>query len=1128
MKQIRESKSRFCRYIVDIKDFKMIERIGGGGFGSVFLVQNLKTGENNAAKVINLNGSEEYYKRMINREIGIMIRCQHPTIIQFKGFSIKDFHDDKNVTIFMDHATKGSLASFLQKVKNGLLEEIYDNTNRQILLIGIARGMMYLHQHQIIHRDLKTDNILLDDNLYPLITDFGLSKFYGLGLSMSQSQQCGTLIYMAPEIMEGFQYNGKVDVYSFGILMYEIVTDSIPYPDLESRKMTSFQFTNKVVNENFRPKFEVPVKKSIQELIEKCWSKNPKERPTFEEIFKKLAYNIEESIDDIYDDQDVANVEEERKYYLDDVDEDAILFYADQIDEANSVQDDEMTHKFAQLKQGFESKLDLLLKENEEIKNKNLELNRKLDEMTTKFNKLNKKIEEEFNPLKQDYQEMKAKINDLNNIIDSLKSNIKESTKAHKQPSINSNDEKVEDAEMTVDEFNNLPIQSQKFVASKFKRKGSQFFKNVNDLLQYLLQYKLNDSVSYFRLEKNKDSQNISEANQICLLTNSVEILSENESFSISDFCDILSNFETIFIELKYQSASFDKLFAFAKNIKDKLKEKIEISLFLSSIEKIDSKIINEVSCISFDNSVVNIEKSAFKNWKSLKKVIIPSTITIIEGNAFEGCSSLTQITIPSSVTSIGNNAFKGCISLAQITIPSSVTEIKYSPFNNCTSLTEFIIPSSVTKIEQKLFSGCSSLTKLTIPSSISEIKEGFLYNCPKLSQLIIQQNPNSSDYRFKLIDNKFIVYKSDKSSNDYDILLFVLHDVVEITIPSYIKKIASSALNYCSLLKEVIIPSSVTSIGESAFENCSSLIKVSIPSSITKIEEQTFKYCSSLIEIKIPSSVKSIGDFAFFGCKSLKEFEFPSSVTEVGRTVIAHCESLTDVTIPSSVTKTGITFLSGCTSLKKTTILSPITMLEYGFFRDCTSLADVKLPSTLKTLEEYAFCNCTSLKKIELPSSLNVIGISAFYNCTSLIEINIPSSVTEIKYDAFCQCSSLTKINIPSSVTVLENALFFSCKSLKKVTIPSSITEIKKSVFLQCSSLTEISIPSSVTKIGERAFAKCASLTEIDIPSSVTEIGKDAFYYSALKQVSIPSSMNTNSFLEKIGIKSNIKVIEK
>ena len=84
------------------------------------------------------------------------------------------------------------------------------------MLISIARGMMILHQLHIIHRDLKAENILVDEDFYPRITDFGLSKFFDPYHSMSQSiKDSGTAIYMAPEVIESDHFNTKADVYAF-------------------------------------------------------------------------------------------------------------------------------------------------------------------------------------------------------------------------------------------------------------------------------------------------------------------------------------------------------------------------------------------------------------------------------------------------------------------------------------------------------------------------------------------------------------------------------------------------------------------------------------------------------------------------------------------------------------------------------------------------------------------------------------------------------------------------------------------------------------------------------------------------------------------------------------------------
>ena len=224
--------------------------------------------------------------------------------------------------------------------------------------------MKYLHDRNIIHRDLKSGNILLDENFHPLITDFGLSKIFDMGHSKSQTQFAGTLIYMAPEIIEEDEYDRKADVYSFGILMYEIVTDLFPYPELQNGEMKKSQFQRNVVKKNLRPEFKYPVKKEMQELIEQCWSKDPNDRPTFKEIFNKLTNR-------------------NRSYFLDGVDEDEVDLYIEDITETTDPieelhkQNAELEREIQQLSEENESqksRIETLVSNNEKLTtaNKNL------------------------------------------------------------------------------------------------------------------------------------------------------------------------------------------------------------------------------------------------------------------------------------------------------------------------------------------------------------------------------------------------------------------------------------------------------------------------------------------------------------------------------------------------------------------------------------------------------------------------------------------------------------------------------------------------------------------------------------------------------------------------------------
>ena len=353
MKSPRAKKSSE-NYLIDLNDYDIIRNINTGGFGAINLVQNKKNGKEYAAKT-NLIPNKSQNKLFISREVRILIHIQHLTIIQFRGFSYVDFNGNKNITILMDYMKEGSLANLIDLESKSLLPSNYDNTNRQIILVGIARGMMLLHNRCVIHRDLKPENILLDSDFRPRITDFGLSKFFDPHHSMTMSMaNTGTAAYMAPEVINSDHFNTKADVYAFGILMYEVIGGKRAYEDLlhGKKRLNEFQLKMKVI-EGLRPEFDFPIKKGLKKMIEKCWSKDPKERPTFEEIFKKLSLSNEDYFlefeenheepkitdnDDDDEDEDDDDVFSKR-FCLEGVDEGKLLDYVDEIKKDHSADD---------------------------------------------------------------------------------------------------------------------------------------------------------------------------------------------------------------------------------------------------------------------------------------------------------------------------------------------------------------------------------------------------------------------------------------------------------------------------------------------------------------------------------------------------------------------------------------------------------------------------------------------------------------------------------------------------------------------------------------------------------------------------------------------------------------------
>ena len=142
--------------------------------------------------------------------------------------------------------------------------------------------MAYMHKHRLLHRDLKPANILLDENMEPKISDFGLSKFVNSGETMQQSQSLGTPCYVAPEVVDGSgSYGFMSDVFSFGMTMYAVLSGSAP----------KISMSSSILN-GARPPRSQKILPEYWKLIEDCWDQDQNMRPCFEEIVTRLESEI--------------------------------------------------------------------------------------------------------------------------------------------------------------------------------------------------------------------------------------------------------------------------------------------------------------------------------------------------------------------------------------------------------------------------------------------------------------------------------------------------------------------------------------------------------------------------------------------------------------------------------------------------------------------------------------------------------------------------------------------------------------------------------------------------------------------------------------------------------------------
>ncbi|KAI5683425.1 hypothetical protein M9H77_04653 [Catharanthus roseus] len=219
-----------------------------------------------------------FLEKQFTSEVALLLRLNHPNIITFIAACKKP----PVFCIITEYLAGGSLRKFLHQ------QEPYSLPLNLVLKLAldIAHGMQYLHAQGILHRDLKSENLLLDEYMCVKVADFGISCL---------ETQCGsakgftgTYRWMAPEMIKEKHHTKKVDVYSFGIILWELLTALTPFDNL-----TPEQAAFAVCQKNARPPLPSTCPRAFQHLINRCWSRNPDKRPHFEEIVGILEHYSE-------------------------------------------------------------------------------------------------------------------------------------------------------------------------------------------------------------------------------------------------------------------------------------------------------------------------------------------------------------------------------------------------------------------------------------------------------------------------------------------------------------------------------------------------------------------------------------------------------------------------------------------------------------------------------------------------------------------------------------------------------------------------------------------------------------------------------------------------------------------
>ena len=270
-------------YLVDFKDYEKIAKLGSGAFGTVFKARCKKTGQIVAVKELQCDVHDAKQKELFNREVQILGTAHHPALLSLHGCTEFVENLEHGPLIMTPFCPCGSVQDAIDNERNGLCDPKWTPTQKHIVLYGVASGMAFMHESRLIHRDLKPANVLLDENMEPKIADFGLSKFVQKGQTVFHTIRGGTPAFMAPEIYED-DYNFKVDVYAFAMIMYVVLSGLEPYKDCKNQMVLA-----RKVLAGERPPIPGHVAAPYRELIERCWDTSPEMRPDFSEIVMCLG-----------------------------------------------------------------------------------------------------------------------------------------------------------------------------------------------------------------------------------------------------------------------------------------------------------------------------------------------------------------------------------------------------------------------------------------------------------------------------------------------------------------------------------------------------------------------------------------------------------------------------------------------------------------------------------------------------------------------------------------------------------------------------------------------------------------------------------------------------------------------
>ena len=448
----------------------------------------------------------------------------------------------------------------------------------------------------------------------------------------------------------------------------------------------------------------------------------------------------------------------------------------------------------------------------------------------------------------------------------------------------------------------------------------------------------------------------------------------------------------------------------------------------------------NNITSITFPNSITTIGVSAFMYCHALTSVEIPEHVTIIPDMAFASCESLRQVILPEGITLIDNSAFNGCYGLVSINLPNTVEIIEDWAFANCENLSYVKMPQQLKRVGQGAFGSCPSLAYVDIPDLSSWAMVDF-YN----------YFANPLYYAHKLIVNG--------------------EEITDLVIPDDVTFIGNNTFRDCLNLTSITINDNVGSIGASAFSNCSNVTSIIIGENVTSIGAWAFNGCSKVNSItcyprRVPTTGRDLFDNALLENANL--YVAGSAFNEYySKDPWKNFKDIIALNIP----KHSLTYYLDDILYKEYTLeegeyITPEPAPEkegYEFsgwseIPERMPKQDVIVMGTLTLISQTFTQNGIHYQLWVKPQTADVTGVTIGDVSNFSGQIDIPStlSVDGTTYD----------------VTCIGDLSFFMCESLNSISIPASVTSIGEKAFEGCM-LQNVFVENAYTQILDNSFSQ-------------------------------------------------------